>query len=216
MWPHPLYWCLLTTLAQDKPYHEKPIFRDCCNHKGRCTLFRPYLTAGISSSSFVGVSTRQSAVSSLSKGLSSTLNFHESICTDGTWVREVTSYWPVCLHPRSMCTCWYFLPPPPPPGWQSILLKSGRKTSRSYWLSIYCQQNKLLLPQVSKWHKVSFLFPSLSDSSSLQKRTFNTFEFYRKYQDMLTPAGLRFFQCRWDESVQGIFHNILSKLLRFG
>ena len=39
-----LYRCLLTTLAQDKPYHEKPLIRDCCKHNGSCTLFRPYLT----------------------------------------------------------------------------------------------------------------------------------------------------------------------------
>ena len=77
--------CSLTTMAQDKPYHEKPLIRDCCNHKGSCTLFRPYLTiAARISSSFVRVSTRQLAGKSLSKGISSTLNFHESISTDGT------------------------------------------------------------------------------------------------------------------------------------
>ena len=37
---------------------------------------------------FVWVSTRQLAVSSLSKGISSTLNFHESIGTDGTQTRN--------------------------------------------------------------------------------------------------------------------------------
>ena len=36
--------CLLTTTAQDKPYHEKPLIRVCCNHKGSCTLFRLYST----------------------------------------------------------------------------------------------------------------------------------------------------------------------------
>ncbi|XP_072013325.1 large ribosomal subunit protein mL38-like [Amphiura filiformis] len=46
--------------------------------------------------------------------------------------------------------------------------------------------------------------------TSLQDRTFSTLEFYRKYQNMITPAGLRFFQCRWDESVQGIYHNTLN------
>ena len=35
------YRCSLTTLVQEKPYHEKPLIRDCCNHKGSCTLFRP-------------------------------------------------------------------------------------------------------------------------------------------------------------------------------
>ena len=55
--PHslcPLYRCSLTTLSQGNPYHGKLLIRDCCNHKGSCTLFRPYLNiaAGISSSSF--------------------------------------------------------------------------------------------------------------------------------------------------------------------
>ena len=86
-----LYRCSLTTVAQDKPYHEKPLIRDCYNHKGSCTLIRPYLiiAVGIRSSSFVRVSTRQLAVSSLSKGISSTLNFHDSIDTDGTRTRNL-------------------------------------------------------------------------------------------------------------------------------
>ena len=88
-----LYRCSLTTLAQDKPYHEIPLIRDCCNHNGSCTLFKPYLimAAGISSSSrFVRVSTRQLAVISLSKGILSTLNFHESIGTEETWTRNLS------------------------------------------------------------------------------------------------------------------------------
>ena len=48
------------------------------------------IAAGISSSSFVRVSTRQLAVSSLSKGISSTLNFHESNGTDGTRTRNLS------------------------------------------------------------------------------------------------------------------------------
>ena len=45
---------------------------------------------GNSSSSFVPVSTRQLAASSLSKGISSTLNFHESIGTDRPWTRNLS------------------------------------------------------------------------------------------------------------------------------
>ena len=58
-----LYRCSLSTIAQDKPYHEKPFIRDCCNHKKSCTLLRPYSTivAEISCLSFVWVSTRQLA-----------------------------------------------------------------------------------------------------------------------------------------------------------
>ena len=76
-----LYRCSLTTMAQDKPFHKMYTIlnRDYCNHN-------PYLiiAAGISSLSFVRASMRQLAVSSLSKGISRTLNFHENIDTEGT------------------------------------------------------------------------------------------------------------------------------------
>ena len=39
-----LYKCSLTTMAQDKQYHEKTLIRDRCNHKGSCTLFKTILT----------------------------------------------------------------------------------------------------------------------------------------------------------------------------
>ncbi|XP_056153150.1 39S ribosomal protein L38, mitochondrial [Lampris incognitus] len=45
---------------------------------------------------------------------------------------------------------------------------------------------------------------------SLADRTFKTVEFYRKHQNNITPAGLAFFQCQWDESVTNTFHNILK------
>ncbi|KAI3365417.1 hypothetical protein L3Q82_010509 [Scortum barcoo] len=45
---------------------------------------------------------------------------------------------------------------------------------------------------------------------SLADRTFKTVDFYRKHQDNMTPAGLAFFQCQWDESVTSTFHNILD------
>ena len=86
-----LYKCSLATVAQDKPYHEKPTGTAATTRGAVPCLFRPYLTTatGISSSSFVQVSTRQLAVSFLSKGISSTLNFHESIIgTDGTQTRN--------------------------------------------------------------------------------------------------------------------------------
>uniref|UniRef100_UPI00398F7C52 large ribosomal subunit protein mL38 n=1 Tax=Pristiophorus japonicus TaxID=55135 RepID=UPI00398F7C52 len=49
-----------------------------------------------------------------------------------------------------------------------------------------------------------------SPCHSLKMRTFKTFDFYKKHQDLLTPAGLSFFQCRWDESVTHTFHNLLD------
>ncbi|KAG8570412.1 hypothetical protein GDO81_011265 [Engystomops pustulosus] len=45
---------------------------------------------------------------------------------------------------------------------------------------------------------------------SLKLRTFKTLDFYRKYEDRITPAGLAFFQCAWDDSVTSVFHNVLN------
>ncbi|XP_025715550.1 large ribosomal subunit protein mL38 isoform X1 [Callorhinus ursinus] len=44
----------------------------------------------------------------------------------------------------------------------------------------------------------------------LAQRTFHTFDFYKKHQEAMTPAGLAFFQCRWDDSVTRIFHQLLD------
>ncbi|XP_053309575.1 39S ribosomal protein L38, mitochondrial [Spea bombifrons] len=45
---------------------------------------------------------------------------------------------------------------------------------------------------------------------SLKLRSFKTLDFYRKYEDKLTPAGLAFFQCKWEESVTQVYHNMLN------
>ena len=55
----------------------------------------------------------------------------------------------------------------------------------------------------------SQMLPS-SYSYQLAQRTFHTFDFYKKHQDAMTPAGLAFFQCRWDDSVTHIFHQLLG------
>ena len=49
-----------------------------------------------------------------------------------------------------------------------------------------------------------------SYSYQLAQRTFHTFDFYKKHQDAMTPAGLTFFQCRWDDSVTHFFHQLLD------
>ncbi|XP_040923023.1 39S ribosomal protein L38, mitochondrial isoform X2 [Toxotes jaculatrix] len=49
-----------------------------------------------------------------------------------------------------------------------------------------------------------------SPCHSLADRTFKTEIFYRRHQDNITPAGLAFFQCQWDESVTNTFHNTLN------
>ncbi|KFQ40967.1 hypothetical protein N333_00956, partial [Nestor notabilis] len=45
---------------------------------------------------------------------------------------------------------------------------------------------------------------------SLKMRTFSTYDFYRKHEDAMTPAGLAFFQCQWDSSVTWVFHQLLN------
>ncbi|XP_064890664.1 large ribosomal subunit protein mL38-like [Columba livia] len=45
---------------------------------------------------------------------------------------------------------------------------------------------------------------------SLKMRTFSTFDFYRKHEDAMTPAGLAFFQCQWDSCVSWVSHQLLN------
>uniref|UniRef100_V9KSM8 Large ribosomal subunit protein mL38 n=2 Tax=Callorhinchus milii TaxID=7868 RepID=V9KSM8_CALMI len=49
-----------------------------------------------------------------------------------------------------------------------------------------------------------------SPCHNLERRTFTTFDFYKKHQGLMTPAGLAFFQCPWDESVTNTFHTLLD------
>ncbi|XP_051769744.1 39S ribosomal protein L38, mitochondrial isoform X1 [Ctenopharyngodon idella] len=44
----------------------------------------------------------------------------------------------------------------------------------------------------------------------LKHRTFRTIDFYRRHQDVITPSGLAFFQCQWDQSVTRTFHELLN------
>nr|XP_033816179.1 39S ribosomal protein L38, mitochondrial isoform X2 [Geotrypetes seraphini] len=45
---------------------------------------------------------------------------------------------------------------------------------------------------------------------SLKMRTFKTIDFYRKHEDHMTPAGLAFFQCKWEASVTQVYHHLLD------
>ncbi|CAI9723010.1 Hypothetical predicted protein [Octopus vulgaris] len=45
---------------------------------------------------------------------------------------------------------------------------------------------------------------------SLEERTFKNLDFYKKFEDDLTPVGLQFFQSEWDKSVTQVFHDILE------
>ncbi|XP_034941567.1 39S ribosomal protein L38, mitochondrial isoform X2 [Chelonus insularis] len=44
----------------------------------------------------------------------------------------------------------------------------------------------------------------------LLQRNWRTLDFYRKYQDLITPAGLAFFQADWDPSLQDFYHQTLQ------
>lgn len=44
----------------------------------------------------------------------------------------------------------------------------------------------------------------------MDKRTFKTYDFYRKYQDDITPAGLAFFQSDWDSNLTEYYHKVLE------
>jgi len=44
----------------------------------------------------------------------------------------------------------------------------------------------------------------------LDKRTFSTFDFYRSHEDIITPAGLAFYQTDWDNSLTKFYHDQLS------
>ncbi|KAM4691197.1 large ribosomal subunit protein mL38 [Rhinophrynus dorsalis] len=45
---------------------------------------------------------------------------------------------------------------------------------------------------------------------SLKLRTFKTLDFYRRYEEKLTPASLAFFQCAWEDSVTQVYHKLLN------
>ncbi|XP_011860991.1 PREDICTED: 39S ribosomal protein L38, mitochondrial [Vollenhovia emeryi] len=45
---------------------------------------------------------------------------------------------------------------------------------------------------------------------SLEERNWRTLDFYRRYQDDLTPAGLAFFQSDWEPSLQEFYYNVLK------
>lgn len=55
----------------------------------------------------------------------------------------------------------------------------------------------------------SSIIPS-GDRNILANRSFQTFEFYEKLQNDITPAGLSFFQTEWDASVTNFLHEKLD------
>jgi len=49
-----------------------------------------------------------------------------------------------------------------------------------------------------------------TDCKNLAERTFSTLDFYREFQDVMTPCGLAFFQSNWDSSLTDFFHKVLD------
>ncbi|CAG5082852.1 Similar to Mrpl38: 39S ribosomal protein L38 [Cotesia congregata] len=69
------------------------------------------------------------------------------------------------------------------------------------YIFILYKQNKQI--DFSEYHKEA---PCLE----LEKRNWKTIDFYRKYQDIITPASLAFFQTEWDQSLQDFYHHTLK------
>uniref|UniRef100_UPI00358FA6CB large ribosomal subunit protein mL38 n=1 Tax=Myxine glutinosa TaxID=7769 RepID=UPI00358FA6CB len=85
-----------------------------------------------------------------------------------------------------------YLPPIPPQG-----------TGYHRWIFVLYKQER----------HVDFFSENRPDPcNDLLHRTFRTIEFYRQFQDVLTPAGLAFCQTKWDESVRQTFHSTLNLL----
>lgn len=59
--------------------------------------------------------------------------------------------------------------------------------------------------------KIDLSENQMKDLKNLDSRTFSTFDFYKKHQDLLTPAGVSFFQAKYDDSVRDVFHKSLGK-----
>ncbi|XP_023936620.2 39S ribosomal protein L38, mitochondrial [Bicyclus anynana] len=59
--------------------------------------------------------------------------------------------------------------------------------------------------------RVSYDLPKVTLSSPLDDRTFSTRDWYKKYQDNITPIGLAFYQTDWDASVTEFFHKTLNQ-----
>lgn len=58
--------------------------------------------------------------------------------------------------------------------------------------------------------KLDFSKYKVNKLNDLAGRTFKTFDFYKTYQDDITPAGLAFFQSSWEPSLKDFYHNVLE------
>lgn len=87
---------------------------------------------------------------------------------------------------------------------------------------VICDYLQPFLPKGTGYHRYVFLLykqDSRLDYSKLERpanctdlkqRTFRTYDFYKEYEDVLTPAGLAFFQSAWEDSLMDFFHSTLN------
>ncbi|XP_029824231.3 39S ribosomal protein L38, mitochondrial [Ixodes scapularis] len=87
---------------------------------------------------------------------------------------------------------------------------------------VVCDYMQPFLPRGTGYHRYVFVLykqEGLIDYSkfklppkctSLEQRTFKTHNFYEEHEKVLTPAGLAFFQCTWEDSLMDFFHNTLK------
>ncbi|CAH2242202.1 jg14997 [Pararge aegeria aegeria] len=59
--------------------------------------------------------------------------------------------------------------------------------------------------------EISYDLPQITTSSPLEDRTFSTRDWYKMYQDNITPIGLAFYQTDWDATVKDFFHKTLNQ-----
>lgn len=72
----------------------------------------------------------------------------------------------------------------------------------------YCRYIFVLYKQE---HRIDFSeYKRSKPCLNLEERNWKTLDFYRKYQDYLTPAGLAFFQSDWEPSLQEFYYNTLK------
>ncbi|XP_077502781.1 mitochondrial ribosomal protein L38 [Amblyomma americanum] len=87
---------------------------------------------------------------------------------------------------------------------------------------VVCDYMQPFLPRGTGYHRFVFVLykqeglidysnQKLSaNSTSLKERTFKTYDFYKEFENVLTPAGLAFFQCTWEDSLVDFFHKTLK------
>ena len=125
-----LYRCLLTTMAQYKPFHEILLIRDCCNHKGSCTLVSPYLT----------IAAPRVHCSSFYKTISSEFlvqgNFKHTQFSQEHWYWRDSNSQPLAWKANTVSTELTWLPSYTCTPWQSVYLCISMT---NWYLLLICQ-----------------------------------------------------------------------------